>query len=333
MGQNSFQEVLRQPGCVLGEGAVIERLRRDGSIELDPHLVNSHLVYSEAGRAALTKICGGYLDIGRSFGLPLLLSTPTWRASRERIAAAGFGDRDVNGDNYRFLHALRGSFGDYAAKVFICGLMSCSGDAYRPADALPVAEARQFHAWQIERLAASGVDFILASTLPALSEATGIAQALAGAGIPYLISFVARPEGTLLDGTPLREAIAAIDAAARPAPLCYLINCTHASVFRRALSDAANSSALVRSRVVGLLANTSALSPEELDNSDCLVEEDPEVFGRSVASLRAELGIKLLGGCCGTDDRHIRSLAQNLAGRGEGVAAQSGGSASEGREV
>ncbi|HEY5513926.1 MAG TPA: homocysteine S-methyltransferase family protein [Geomonas sp.] len=315
MSQSTFQETLRQAPCVLGEGAVIERLRRDASIELDPHLVNSHLVYSEKGRAALTKICGGYLEIGRSFDLPLLLSTPTWRASRERIAAAGFGERDVNDDNFRFLDALRRTYGDYAAKVFICGLLSCRGDAYRPCEALPVEEARQFHAWQVEKLAASGVDLILASTLPALSEATGIAQALAASGRPYMISFVARPEGTLLDGTPLHEAIATIDAATSPAPLAYLINCTHASVFRRALLHGANSSALVRSRVAGLLANTSALSPEELDNSACLVEEDPGVFGSSVASLRDEFGMKLLGGCCGTDDRHIRSLAEKLAAR------------------
>ena len=316
MRHDTFQEVLRQAPCVLGEGAVIERLRRDVSITLDPHLVNSRLVYSEQGRAALTRICGGYLDIGRSFGLPLLLSTPTWRASRDRIAAAGFEGRDVNGDNFRFLNELRGSYGAYAARVYICGLMSCSGDAYRAADALTVARARQFHAWQVARLAASGVDFILASTLPALSEATGIALALAASGVPYVLSFVARPGGTLLDGTPLSEAIAAIDAAASPGPFCYLINCTHASVFRRALTDGANSSDLVRSRVAGVLANTSALSPEELDNSDSLVEEDPEVFGRSLAALREELGMKLLGGCCGTDDRHIRSLAQQLAGAG-----------------
>jgi len=314
MNKVSFQDVLRQAPCVLGEGAVIERLRRDPGIELDPHVVNSGLIYSETGRGALETICRGYLEIGRSFDLPLLLSTPTWRASRERIAAAGLEGRDLNGDNYRFLAELREGYGAYAAKVFICGLMSCSGDAYHPNSALSVKDARRFHAWQVERLAASGVDFILASTLPALSEATGIAQALADSGIPYLISFVARPEGTLLDGTPLRDAIAAIDAAANPAPFGYLINCTHASVFRRALTHGTNSSALVRSRVVGLLANTSALSPEELDNSESLVEEDPGVFGKSVATLREELGMKLLGGCCGTDDRHIRSLAQNLTG-------------------
>jgi len=54
-----------------------------------------------------------------------------------------------------------------------------------------------------------------------------------------------------------------------------------------------------------LLANTAPLTPE--------------VFGTSVALLHRELGLKILGGCCGTDDRHIRALAARLAaGRSEG---------------
>jgi homocysteine S-methyltransferase len=75
----------------------------------------------------------------------------------------------------------------------------------------------------------------------------------------------------------------------------------------------ANSSALVRQRIIGLLANTAALSPEGLNDSTSLVEEEPETFGQSVAGLHRELGLKILGGCCGTDDRHIRSLAAQLA--------------------
>jgi homocysteine S-methyltransferase len=190
--------------------------------------------------------------------------------------------------------------------------MSCRGDAYRPEEALSPAEAAEFHSWQAEALAAAGVDFLLASTLPALSEASGLAKALAATGLPYLVSFVARPEGTLLDGTPLREAIPAIDTAVATPPLAYLINCTHATVFRQALLHEVNSTTLVRERIVGLLANTAALSPEELDNSAELVEEAPEAFGRSVALLQRDLGMKILGGCCGTDDRHIRCLAGEL---------------------
>jgi len=308
----SFPGFLERTSCILGEGAVIERLRR-GGVDLDPFLVNAAFIYEPEKRAALERICRQYLDIGRESGLPLLLSTATWRASRERIDAAGYAGEDVNGDNARFLQALLKDYGSYAEKVVVCGLMSCRGNAYDPREALSVDEAREFHAWQAGKLADTRVDFILASTLPALSEATGLAFALAAAGKPYLLSFVVRPEGTLLDGTPLKDAVAAIDAAVTPPPLAYLINCTHASFARSALTHETNSSPLVRRRVVGLLANTAPLTPEELDDSASLVEEAPEVFGTSVALLHRELGLKILGGCCGTDDRHIRALAARLA--------------------
>ena len=94
--------------------------------------------------------------------------------------------------------------------------------------------------------------------------------------------------------------------------LAYLLNCTHASYAKAALEHEENSSSLVRQRTIGLLANTAALSPEELNDSENLVEEDPNTFGKSVARLGSELGFKILGGCCGTDDRHIRALAQQL---------------------
>lgn len=298
--------------CILGEGAVIERLRR-GELELDPYLVNAAFIYEPARRAALESICRQYLDIGCRFGLPLLLSTPTWRASRERIEAAGYTGTDVNGDNARFMKGLQRGYGTYADKVIVCGLMSCRGNAYNPGEALDVTEAREYHAWQAGKLAGTEVDFLLAATLPALSEATGLAFALAATGKPYLVSFVVRQEGTLLDGTPLKNAIAAIDAAVTPRPVAYLINCTHASFARSALTHESNSSALVRQRIIGLLANTAPLTPEELDESAALVEEAPEEFGACVAKLHSELGLKILGGCCGTDDRHITALAARLA--------------------
>ncbi|MGB2688501.1 MAG: homocysteine S-methyltransferase family protein [Desulfobacterales bacterium] len=312
MNQTPFPEFFEQSPIILGEGAVIERLRRNTDFELDPFIVNSAFIYDKEKRAALETIYRQYLDIGFQHDLPLLLSTPTWRAGRKRIAAAGYEGRDVNGDNFRFLDALRTSYGVYAQKVVICGLLSCQGDAYNPEEALKADVAHKFHTWQAMKLAEAGVDLLLAATLPAFSEATGLASALAATGKPYIVSFVVRAEGTLLDGTPLKDAIAAIDAAVIPKPLAYLVNCTHASIFRSAILHEVNSTSLVRKRVVGLLANTAALNPEELDNSAGLVEEEPEIFGQSVAGLHGELGMKILGGCCGTDHRHIRYLARRL---------------------
>jgi homocysteine S-methyltransferase len=309
------KDLLVSSPAVLGEGAVIERLRRLPGITLHEQVVNSALIYDPAGCRALEAICRQYLEIGQRHDLPLLLSTPTWRASRDRITAAGLAGRELNGDNFRFLDGLRRGYGAYGEKVLIAGLTSCRGDAYRPAEAMHPAEAREFHRWQADKLATAGVDLLLAATLPALSEAIGLAQALGATGLPYLVSFVARPAGTLLDGTPLRDAIGAIDAAATPEPLAYLINCTHASVFRSAVNHPTNSSPLVRQRVVGLLANTSPLSPEELDNSTELAEEEPETFGADVAALYDDPGMRILGGCCGTDERHIEALARRLADR------------------
>ena len=311
----SFLHFYEQSDIIVGEGAVIERLRRDTEWELDPHVVNAAFIYEEEKRVALETIYRQYLEVGFSTGLPLLLSTPTWRASRERIKTAGYEDMAVNEDNYRFLDGLRRAYGAYADKVAICGLMSCRGDAYNPSERLSEDDARAFHTWQAQELAATGVDFLLASTLPALSEATGIASAQAATGKPYIISFVFRKDGTLLDGTLLKDAVSTIDAKVNPKPLAYMCNCTHASIFRSAMMHETHVSALVGKRVVGLLANTAALEPEELDSSKELVSEAPELFGRDVASLHREFGMKILGGCCGTDQRHIQTLAEHLSTR------------------
>lgn len=313
MNHIDFSLFLENSPYILGEGAIIERLRRDSDLELDPDLVNSVFIYNAQKRAALEAIYREYMDIGYEYGMPLLISTPTWRASQERIRAAGYIEFDVNGDNLRFLDTLRKSYGSYGEKIVICGLLSCCGDAYNPAEALTVEQALDFHSWQAGKLAESGVDFLMAATLPALSEATGLALALAATSKSYIVSFVVRPEGTLLDGTPLKNALTDMDAAVTPRPLAYMINCTHASFARKALMHETNSSALVRKRMIGLLANTAALSPEDLNDSNSLQGEDPKTFGQSVAELHRDLGFKILGGCCGTDGRHIRNLASQLA--------------------
>ena len=113
------------------------------------------------------------------------------------------------------------------------------------------------------------------------------------------------------------QSAAVIDAAASPAPLAYMANCTHATNFRAAMKHPQNSSAFCRERIIGLFANTASLSPEELDNNPELVEEEPIHIGEDVASLYAEFGMKILGGCCGTDERHIGELAKQLSSRSD----------------
>jgi homocysteine S-methyltransferase len=55
------------------------------------------------------------------------------------------------------------------------------------------------------------------------------------------------------------------------------------------------------------------LSPEELVRLDHPEGDDPDLFAAEMWSLHEDFGLRILGGCCGTDDRHIRALAARMA--------------------
>ncbi len=290
---------------ILSEGSVYEILRRDRRIELDEHIAHAGLIYDDHAREVLANVHRHYLAIAQRHRLPFLAFTDTWRASGERIAKSRFRDRSVNRDNVVFLRHLLGD----ATHTFLGALTGPRGDAYRPREAPDFDEALRVHAFQIEQLAAAGVDLLLAATLPALGEAKAIARLMSGSGVPWMISFVVRAEGTLLDGSPLRDAIAAIDDAAPVPALGYSINCVHPSIARRALSTMP---ADARRRVVAFQGNTSMLSPEEIDGAAEIDTVEPQAFADAVAALKASSEICVFGGCCGTDGRHVDAVATRI---------------------
>lgn len=307
----SFETFLGRNTVMLTEGSVYERLRRHAALTYDPYLAHGGLIYEPEAAAVLAQIHRDYLAVGRRYGLPMLALTDTWRASHERIDRSRFRGRAVNQDNARFVCALRDAYHTDDAPVFVAGVLACRGDAYRPDEALSKAAAAAFHAPQAQALAATAVDVLLAATLPACSEAQGLAVALAETGKPYMLSFVVRPQGTLLDGTPLAHAIAEIDGGTARPPAGYFVNCVHPTVLEAALTATPLGSDALR-RLVGFQANTSARSPEALAGLDALETEDPAVFAASMVQTRHRFGIPILGGCCGTDTRHIEHLALAL---------------------
>ena len=309
-----FAAVIAQERVLLAEGSVIERLRRGKKIALDPHAEHALLIYDIEGRKELERMWRGYADVGREFSLPMILLSPTWRANEERLRAAGHSNVEkVNRDGVRFLAELRGRYGDYSSRIFIGGLMGCRGDAYQPAQVLSEREAARFHARQIRALADTETDFLMAATLPALSEAVGIARAMAETGKPYVLSFVIRASGALLDGTPLSEAVARIDAEVTPKPAGFMVNCVHPQVFAEAMDHQCARRPGMSERIIGLQANTSRKSPEELDQSAEYFAESPETLAEGMLSAHRRFGTRILGGCCGTDERHIRAIAQRVS--------------------
>jgi homocysteine S-methyltransferase len=308
-----FLDAVQTAPLILTEGAVIERLRRDSTLTIDPHVLHAGFIYEERGREALRRLYRQYLDIGAAFDLPMMVCTPTWRANPDRLRQAGLAPRDVNGDAVRFVASIRDEYGAYATRVFVGGLLGCAGDAYRPAEGLSADQAAAFHEAQARALAAAGADFLLAATLPNAGEAKGIAMAMAECSVPYLLSFVLGRDGKVLDGTSLHDAVGGIDAAVSPRPLCYMVNCVHPTVFEAALGAAVSHSPHVNDRVIGLQANASAKSPEELEGLSYVDADPPEVLADGMARVYRRFGTKILGGCCGTDHRHIEWIARRAA--------------------
>ncbi len=309
---SSLRKDLDASPLVLMEGAVVERVRRGHPENLDPLLMNAHLVASEEGRSLLRPIYRDYLNTGAASGLPMICLTPTWRATPGRIAQSPWTGQDLNGMSAWFMDSLRRESGDYAAKIYVGGLMGCRGDAYRPEEGLSTEEGARFHRVQAEALAAGGVDLLFGSTLPALPEAVGMAQAFSQTGPDYLISFIIRPSGRLLDGTPLEEAVDRIDQSVARPPAGYMVNCIHPSVLRAALESSDSRRQALHGRLLGLQANTSAKAPEELDGSEELDGDEPRPFAEAMAGLYKDFGLKVFGGCCGTDGRHISAMARAL---------------------
>jgi len=304
---DEFVSSSKPTSFAISEGSMYERLRRHPSIEFDPYIYHASLIYSDTAIQTLEGIHREYIDVAQKYRLPIFTLTDTWRASGERISLSNFKDNQVNQDNVHFLRGVCESYGETVQPIFLGGQIGPRGDAYKPEEALSKVDAESFHANQLSALAEAGVDFLYAATLPALSEAEGIAVAMSKFGLPYMLSFVIRPEGTLLDGTPLGKALDRIDNSVATPPTGYAVNCVHPKIFASGMSALDQSH---RKRILSYQANTANLRPEELEGSVELISEEPDVLAELMVNSQHSFHTLFMGGCCGTDTRHIEQLAQ-----------------------
>lgn len=294
---------------VLTDGAIETRIMFETPIAMDPDVGVAGLLGDPQGEPALRAVYQSYLDAATSTGVPLVIGTPTFRASRTYTRRAGLGDLDavarLNSAAVACHRQLRD--GHTGPPVWIAGVLGPAGDAYRPAEAPSSADAADYHRTQIEVLADAGVDFLFAATFPAVDEAVGAARAMAATGLPFVVSWVLDGDGRVLDGTSLAEAIRRVDDQA--APTYFSLSCIHPTVAAHALASAGD--AITRIREVK--ANGSALSPTELVELDHNESDSPAVFAEAMNGLRRDYGIPVVGGCCGTTDAHMRALGELLA--------------------
>jgi len=264
------------------------------------------LLDSEAGVDQLRRYYEPYLALARESSAGFVLESPTWRASPGWAARLELSVEKLSALNRRaiaLMEELRESAGD--TPVVISGCVGPQGDGYRPAELLSADAAREYHSTQIGTFADTAADMVTAVTMTYAEEAIGVTQAARDAGLPVVISFTVETDGRLPNGQGLGEATEQVDAATAGAPAYYMINCAHPTHFEDVLGAAEP----WRDRIRGLRANASVLSHDELDAMEELDDGDPADLGARYAALRSRLpNLNVVGGCCGTDHRHVAAI-------------------------
>jgi homocysteine S-methyltransferase len=295
----------------------LPRLITDGGIETHiifnmgvelPHFSVFPLNDSAAGRDVIRSYYRDYLAVAKAAGRDFLFATHSWRASADWADRLGYDRarlKQNNATSVALCAEIADEFAAAGVASAIAGVIGPRRDAWQHDADMTVAEAYDYHSPQIEAFAGTATTSLHAYTLTNTPEAIGIAQAAERSGQPLVLSFTIETDGTLPGGKPLGVAITEVDEATRAYPSYYMINCAHPRHFPPELRIGAP----WIGRIGGLRANASAKSHAELDAS-------PEIDIGNVTELaedHAQLlpllpNLQLIGGCCGTDHRHIAAI-------------------------
>jgi S-methylmethionine-dependent homocysteine/selenocysteine methylase len=298
-------------GLFLTDAGIETTLIFHEGLEL-PYFAAFHLLKDAHGAEVLRNYFRRHAMIARDSGMGFILESATWRASADWADKLGYSARalaEANRQAIDMLHELRVELETDRSPMVISGCIGPRGDGYQPDALMTPEQATDYHSAQARAFAEAGADQVTAITMTNSAEAIGVARAAEATGMPAVISFTVETDGRLPTGQPLREAIIEVDEATRAAPAYYMINCAHPTHFEGTLDDAE-----WMRRVCGIRANASRCSHAELDEAEVLDDGDPVQLGSEYSALRQRFPwINVLGGCCGTDHRHIRQIAAAVA--------------------
>ena len=293
----------------LTDGGIETTLIYHDGLDL-PCFASFVLLRDDGGVAALRRYFRTYAALAREYGVGCILESPTWRANPDWGGKLGYAAEELAAANraaIALLGEVRGAYEAPGSPMVISGCIGPRGDGYVPSAVMSPDAAERYHRAQIDALARTEADMVTAITMNYADEAIGIVRAARTAGMPVAISFTVETDGRLPTGQPLRQAIERTDEATRGGPAYYMVNCAHPSHFAGVLEEGEAWTGRIR----GVRANASTKSHAELDASEELDEGDPLAFGREHRELRDRLpGLTVLGGCCGTDHRHIEAICR-----------------------
>ena len=258
------------------------------------------------GVAVLRSYYADYAAIAHATGRGLLLESPTWRANPDWGQRLGYTAPDlrrVNTAAIDLMADIRRAHLDVAGGILISRTVGPRYDGYSRHERLNPDAAADYHQPQLAAFADAHADLAAAYTITHVGEAIGIVAAARAVGLPIAVSFTVETDGRLPSGAMLAGAITQVDAVS--APDYFLVNCVHPSHIAGALAQPGD---WVK-RIVGTRANASTASHAELDEAIESGDGDPADFAAAHGALHNRLPhLSILGGCCGTDARHIAAL-------------------------
>ena len=284
------------------------------NVEL-PEFAAFYLLKDDEGTEVLRNYYRSFAELARENKIGLILESPTWRANSDWAKKIGFSTgqlADLNRKSIEFLTEIRDEYENEDSKTVISGCIGPRGDGYVVEDAMTAEEAEKYHSEQIKVFSETKADLVTAITMNYAEEAVGVARAAKNAQLPVVISFTVETDGNLPTGQTLKDAIETVDAATDGCPAYYMINCAHPTHFEKILATGEEWT----KRIGGLRTNASTKSHAELNESETLDEGNPsELAGQHAPLLEKLENLNVLGGCCGTDIRHVREICMTMIAR------------------
>lgn len=273
-----------------------------------PDMAAYLLNMSEGGREAMRDYYRAYIPIAQKSGQGFLFDTNTWRANPDWGTRVGFDEVSLRTANLKAVdlcQEMQAEFATAGVPSIVSGVLGPRRDAWQHDARMTVEEAMNYHAAQVAAFAETDADYVSAYTLTNVPEAVGIAKLAAEHNLPVVLSFTLETDGNLPGGKPLALAIEEVDAATGSYPAYYMINCVHPIHF----TETVRQGGPWVDRIGGLRVNASKMSHAELDNSLSLDIGDWQDLAQRYARVLPLLpNIRVIGGCCGTDHRHIGAI-------------------------
>ena len=253
-----------------------------------------------------------YFDVAEAYGTSLLITVHDYRASPDWAKKLGYSPEGLTEMQYRtikFLTNMRDEYEGRVSDVYVSGCIGPRGDAYGTGSEISEAEAEDYHSVQLSNLTETDADMAIAATFNNIPEAIGVVRAATTIGVPIGVCLTLTPDARLRSGPTLKEAVETIDERTDGAATWFGTNCSHPAEFEPAISEAG----AWAERLRYIRPNASRMEKIALCKLGHLEDGNPVELSHQMGDVAQRFpNADILGGCCGTDERHLGEIAKNV---------------------